>query len=237
MTTPRRSPVCVVVGVGPGNGEAFARCFAAAGHAVALLARRTELSAALAAELPDARAYACDVTTAASVESAFTRIQAEMGPVEVMIFNAGKGVWGDVESVSPADFQESWSINALGLFLTAQAVIPAMKANAGGNIVIVGATASRRGVAGTAAFAPAKAAQRALAESMARHLWPAGIHVSLIIVDGRVGGAKARGMFADKPADAFIDPNDIAKIALDLTRQARSAWSFEVEARPFNEKW
>jgi NAD(P)-dependent dehydrogenase (short-subunit alcohol dehydrogenase family) len=237
MVKPSDSPVCAVVGVGPGNGEAFARRFAAAGYRVALLARSTGLSVRLAGELPGARAYACDVADAASVDSTFARIVSDMGPVDVMIFNAGRGVWGDVETVSPADFREAWSINALGLFLAARAVIPAMKARAQGNIVVVGATASRRGVAGTAAFAPAKAAQRSLAESLARHLWPTGIHVSLIILDGVVAGPGSRAMFKDRPEDAFIDPNAVAGIALDLTRQMRSAWSFEVEARPFSEKW
>ncbi len=106
-----------------------------------------------------------------------------------------------------------------------------------GAIVVVGATASRRGVAGTAAFAPAKMAQRGLAESMARHLWPAGIHVALIIVDGVVGGPVTRSRFPDRPDEAFIAPSGVADIAASLVRQDRSAWSFEVEARPFAEKW
>ena len=230
-------PVCAVVGVGPGNGEALARRFSADGYAVALMARRTEFSAKLADELPNARAYACDVADAASVETAFGRTQAEFGDVDALIFNAGSGVWGSIEDVSPEDFERAWRVNALGLFLTARQVIPAMRRKGKGAIVVVGATASRRGVAGTAAFAPAKMAQRGLAESMARHLWPAGIHVALIVIDGVVRLPAAQARFPDRPEDAFVAPSAVADIAASLVRQDRSAWSFEVEARPYAEKW
>jgi NAD(P)-dependent dehydrogenase (short-subunit alcohol dehydrogenase family) len=232
-----KAPVCAVVGVGPGNGEAFARRFTADGYAVALLARRPELSERLAKELPRARAYSCDASDAGSVEAAFRQIHADLGDVDVLVFNAGSGVWGTIEDVSPEDFERSWRVNTLGLFLAARQVIPAMRAKGKGAIIVVGATASRRGVAGTAAFAPAKMAQKALAESMARHLWPAGIHVALIIVDGQVRSPAAQARSAGRPEDAFIAPSGIAHIATNLVRQDRSAWSFEVEARPYAEKW
>jgi NADP-dependent 3-hydroxy acid dehydrogenase YdfG len=232
-----RRPACVVAGVGPGNGEAFARRFAAEGYSMALLARRKDRIEALAGELPNARAFACDVTDAASVQAALAAAEAELGQAEVLIYNAGKGVWGDVEQVKPADFEEAWRINALGLFLTARRVIPAMTAAGRGAIVVVGATASLRGMAGTAAFASAKAAQRSLSQSLARHLWPKGIHVAQIIIDGVVGGPQTRQGFSDKLDDFFVKPAAVADIALTLGRQDRSAWSFEVEARPFGEKW
>ncbi|WP_442756211.1 SDR family NAD(P)-dependent oxidoreductase [Methylocystis sp. JAN1] len=231
-----RRPVCVIAGVGPGNGEAFARRFAAEGYSVALLARRKDRIEPLAAELRGA-AFGCDLTDAASVEAAFAAIEAQQGPAAVLIYNAGKGVWGDVEKVTQADFEEAWRVNTLGLFLASRRVIPGMAASARGGIVVVGATASLRGMAGTAAFASAKAAQRSLAQSLARYLWPKGVHVSLIIVDGVVGGPETRKMLSDKPDDFFIKPAAIADIALALTRQERSAWSFEAEARPFGEKW
>ena len=237
MNIPSNPPVCVVVGVGPGNGETFARRFAGEGYAVALLARRADRISTLERELPHSRAYVCDIADEAAVNTVFARIRAEMGDVTVLIYNAGKGVWGNVEKVSPQDFEQAWRINTMGLFLSAQAVIPSMRAAGHGTLIVTGATASRRGVAGTAAFAPAKAAQRALAESMARHLGPSGIHVALIIVDGVVGGPETREAFRDRADDQFIKPDAIADIALHLTRQDRSAWSFEVEARPFNEKW
>ena len=233
----QKPPVCAVVGIGLGNGEALARRFAADGYAVALMARRAELTAKLAGELPLARAYACDAADGSSVSAAFAQTRAEIGDVDVLVFNAGAGVWGTIEDVSANDFERAWRVNTLGLFLTAKEVIPAMRARGGGAIIVIGATASRRGVAGTAAFAPAKMAQKGLAELMARHLGPAGIHVALIIVDGAVRSPAALARFPDRPSDAFIAPEGVADIAANLVRQDRSAWSFEVEARPYVEKW
>jgi NAD(P)-dependent dehydrogenase (short-subunit alcohol dehydrogenase family) len=237
MADGNRRPLCAVVGVGPGNGEAIARRFAADGYAVALMARRTELTAKLAGELRLARSYACDVAEAASVEAAFAQAGADLGDVDTLIYNAGSGVWGHVEEVKAQDLESAWRVNTLGLFLTAQQAIPAMRRNGQGAIIVVGATASRRGAAGAAAFAQSKMAQRGLAESMARHLWPAGIHVALIVVDGVVGGPVTRARVGERPDDFFIDPTGVAAIAADLVKQDRSAWSFEVEARPFKEKW
>jgi len=237
MADGSKHPVCAVVGVGPGNGEAIARRFAADGYAVALMARRTELTAKLAAELPHAKAYACDVAEAASVEAAFAAMRADLGEVDALIYNAGSGVWGNVEEVKAEDLERSWRVNTLGLFLASQQAIPAMRRKGEGAIIVVGATASRRGAAGAAAFAQSKMAQRALAESMARHLWPAGTHVALIVVDGVVGGPVTRSRVGNRPDDFFIDPAGVAAIAADLVKQDRSAWSFEVEARPFKEKW
>jgi NAD(P)-dependent dehydrogenase (short-subunit alcohol dehydrogenase family) len=226
-----------VVGIGPGNGAALARRFAKAGYAVALLARRTETSGELAAELPDARAYGCDIGNAVEVKATFERIRADMGPVEVLAYNAGSGTWGTVEEITPEGFEAAWRVNALGLLLASQAVIPDMKAKGAGSIIVIGATASRRGMPRTTAFAPAKAAQKSLAEAMARHLWPAGIHVALIILDGVVGLERTRKAMPDKPDDFFIKPDSVAETAYWLTRQERSAWAFEVEARPSGEKW
>ncbi len=236
MSTAPRS-VCVVVGIGPGNGEALARRFSAAGYAVALVSRSTTLSATLAAELPGARAYGCDITEAAAVTATFAAIEAELGVPAVLVYNAGKGVWGSIETVTAEEFEGSWRSNALGLFLAARAVIAPMQRAGSGAIVVIGATASRRGVAGTAAFAPAKTAQRTLAESMARHLGPSGIHVALIIIDGIVGSAKALARYPERDVDSFVRPSAVADIALHLATQDRSAWSFEVEARPYSEKW
>ena len=230
-------PVCVVVGVGPGNGAALARRFHVEGYAVALLARSTELSEALAKELAGARAYSCDVTDEASVERTFSAIATELGAVEALIYNAGSGVWGTIEDVTAKDFEQSWRVNTLGAFLTSKQVVPSMKAAGHGSIVFIGATASRRGNVKTAAFAPAKAAQRSLAESMARHLWPAGVHVAVMIVDGVVDLPRTRKMMPDQPDSFFLKPGDLAESVLQVTKQARSAWSFEVEARPFGERW
>ncbi len=229
--------VCAVVGVGQGNGAALARRFASEGYAVALMARGTELTSALAKELPDARAFVCDVSDAGSVEKAFAKVREELGDVDALLYNAGSGSWGTIEDATAADFEAAWRVNALGAFLASKQVIGAMKRAGRGNIVFIGATASRRGNVRTAVFAPAKAAQRSLAESMARHLWPAGIHVSVVIVDGIVDLPRTRSMMKDKPDAFFLKPDDLADSVFHTTEQRRSTWSFEVEARPFGETW
>lgn len=230
-------PVCAIAGVGPGNGAAFARRFSEGGYAVALLARGAETAGRLADELPDAHAYQCDMSDAAAIERTFSAVRLDMGEIETLIYNAGNAVWGSVEEISASDFEAGWRVSALGGFLAAQRAIPAMKKAGRGNIVFIGATASRRGGAKSAGFAAAKAAQRSLAESMARHLWPAGIHVSLIVIDGVIDSARARERLADKPDAFFLQAADIAETVWQTTRQKRSAWSFEVEARPFGEAW
>ena len=229
-------PDCVVVGVGPATGAAIARRFAA-DHAIALVARTTETSAELARELPGARAYACDATDAASVAQAVAAIERDQGSIGVVAYNAGSGSFGTVETITPGDLERAFRVNALGLLLFAQAVIPGMTARGTGAIIVTGATASRRGGARAAGFAPAKAAQRSLAESMARQLWPKGIHVALIIVDGVIDLARTRAQMPDKPDSFFVRPEDLAATVYHLATQPRSAWSFEVEARPFGETW
>ena len=221
MADGSKRPVCAVVGVGPGNGEALARRFAADGYSIALMARRTELTSKLAGELPGAKAYACDVTEAASVEAAFAATRSDLGDVDALIYNAGSGVWGHVEEVKAEDLERSWRVNTLGLFLSGREAIPAMRQKGQGAIIVVGATASRRGAAGAAAFAQSKMAQRALAESMARHLWPAGIHVALIVVDGVVGGPVTRARFR-RPSGRFLHRSVWGRCDRRRPRQTRS---------------
>ncbi|MGE5181671.1 MAG: SDR family NAD(P)-dependent oxidoreductase [Acidobacteriota bacterium] len=230
-------PVCVIVGVGPGNGAAFARRFDQEGYAVALLARSDELGKQLAGSLAHARAWACDVGDAAAVARTFDAIRGELGDPDVVIYNAGTGAFGTFDDVTAADLEASWRVNTLGAFHVAKQVVPAMKQAGRGSFVVVGATASRRGVARTTAFAQAKAAQRALAESLARHLWPAGIHVSLIVIDGVVDLPRTRARMPNKPDSFFVAPDDVAATAAFLVAQPRSAWTFELEARPFGETW
>jgi len=229
--------VCAVVGVGAGNGAALARRFSREGYAVALLARSTEFSEQLVEELGDARAFECDASRPDAVERAFSRIAEEMGEIDALVYNAGSGTWGSVEEIDAETFEMSWRVNTLGALVAAQQVAPAMKRKGRGDIIFIGATASRRGGAKTAAFASAKAAQRSLAESMARHLWPEGIHVALVIIDGIVDLPRTREQMPEKPDSFFVRPDDLADTAFALTRQLRSAWSFEVEARPFGEVW
>jgi len=227
-------PVCAIVGVGPQNGASIARQFASEGYAVALLSRKTDYSSQLAAEIESARAYACDVTDAMAVEMAFTRVAAELGDIDVLVYNAGSGVWGNIEELSAYDFEQSWRINAMGAFLVSKQVIPSMKKKNTGTIIFVGATASLRGKPFATAFAPAKAAQRSLAQAMARYLWPCGIHVSLIIIDG---GIKSASADTDVNAPVTLDPDDIAATAYFLSQQPRSAWTFEMDVRPSQESW
>jgi NAD(P)-dependent dehydrogenase (short-subunit alcohol dehydrogenase family) len=226
-------PVCAIVGVGPKNGAAFARRFDEAGYRIALLSRSLELSEKLASELRNAQAFQCNAADPTSVERAFARVRDALGEVDVLIFNAGSGSWKTIEEIAPEEFELGWRVNALGALVSSQQVIPAMKARGSGRIIFVGATASLRGRPKTTGFASAKAAQRSLAQSMAKHLGPQGIHVSLLIIDGVIdipgSGAANSG--------ERLDPNDIAELAHYLTTQPRSAWSFEVEARPSQESW
>lgn len=230
-------PICVIAGVGEGNGAALARAFSNDGMAVALLARRPDVSTKLAEELPGSRAYVCDVADRRSVAETFGKIRNELGDPSSVVYNAGSGTWGDVETIGLDDFESAWRVNAYGALAVSREVIPAMKIAGRGNIVFIGATASRRGGPRTAAFAPAKAAQRSLAESMARSLWPAGIHVALIVIDAVVDLPRTRRNMPDKPDHFFLKPDDLAATAVWLTRQPRSAWTFEIDVRPFGEKW
>lgn len=229
--------ICVIVGVGPGNGAAFALRFAEEGYQLALLARTNEFTNKLALELKNAKAYTCDVSDGDSIQRTFSQINQELGEIEVLIYNAGSGVWGNIEEIKASDFEKCWQVNAFGLMQVCQQVIPTMKKNRNGNIVIIGATASKRGASKTAAFAPAKAAQRSLAESMAKHLGQFGIHVSLLIIDGMVDLPMTRERMPDKADSFFIKPNDVADNVFWLTQQSSSAWSFEIDIRPFAEPW
>jgi NAD(P)-dependent dehydrogenase (short-subunit alcohol dehydrogenase family) len=225
-------PVCIVVGIGPGIGSALARRFAADGYAVALLTRNLEHAAGL-----DGRAYSCDAGDPASLAAAFAAVERDLGAPEVLLWNAGSGVFGTVETVTVEQFEASWRVNALGAFAAAKLVVPGMKERGRGAIVFVGATASVKAGARSAAFGPAKFAQRGLAQALARNLGPAGIHVALIVVDGVVDLPATRQRMADKPDAFFIRPDAVAATAAALVAQDRSAWSFEVEARPFGETW
>jgi len=227
-------PVCAIVGIGPKNGAAFARHFARAGYQLALVSRRSELSNELARELGDASSYACDVADPVAVARAFQAIGAERGAPDVLIYNAGSGVWKTAEELTPAEFEQSFRVNALGLLAAAQQVLPAMRERGRGAIVVVGATASLRGKPKTAAFAAAKAAQRSLAQSLARQHAPEGIHVSLLIIDGGIGEG---GAAADQAQARRLRPEDIAAEALHLVQQDRSAWTFELDLRPQLESW
>jgi NADP-dependent 3-hydroxy acid dehydrogenase YdfG len=230
-------PVCAVIGVGPGNGAAIARRFAAEGYAVALCARDQARLKDFEAEIPGSRAYAYDVRDPQAAEAVFAEIRDGLGPVSVMVFNAGAGQFANIDQATAETFQAAWEVNARGLFLATQAALPGLRAAGGGSIVVIGATASIKGGANFLPFASSKAAQRSLAQSLARHLGPERIHVAYVILDGVVDLARTRERMPDKGDDFFMRPDDIAESVFHLTRQPSSAWTFELDLRPFGEKW
>ena len=230
-------PVCVIVGVGSGNGVSFARKFASEGYRVAMLSRNMEYLSKLSEKIADSQAYQYDVTKIERAEEVFSRIESEMGTISILVYNAGAGAFTNIEDADVESFQRAWEVNAKGLFIVAKKVIPQMRKLGGGNIVVIGATASIKGGANFTPFASAKAAQRSLAQSMARHLDPEKIHVSYIIVDGVIDLDRTRKAMPDKPDDYFINPDDLAESVWFLTQQKSSAWTFELDLRPFGEKW
>ena len=155
-----------------------------------------------------------------------------------MIYNADLAQFGALEDVSELQFEQSWRVGALGLFATAQYVGPKMSERGSGVIIISGATAALRGNVWTTAFAPSKSAQRTLANSLAKQLGPKGVHVVYLVIDGVIDTADTRTNFApDEPDEFFIKPACIAETALMLAQQDKSAWTFELDIRPFGEKW
>ncbi|AWF81441.1 short-chain dehydrogenase [Microbulbifer sp. A4B17] len=230
-------PVCVVVGVGPGNGAAFARKFHQEGYQVALLARRDTYLIKLQAELADAKSYICDVTQPDQIIGTVGRIQRDMGAVKTLIYNAGSGHSCTIESLDIQDYETDWKINARGCALFCQLVAADMVKQQSGNIIVIGATASLRGGANFVSFASAKAAQRSLTQSVARYLWPKGIHVAYIIIGGPIGKGQTLGGASGRDQKAFLNAEDIADSAYFLTTQDHSAWTFELDLRPSIEKW
>lgn len=230
-------PVCVIVGAGPGNGAAFARRFSRAGYKVALLARGRGRLEALTREIAGTRAYAYDATNPADAARVFAQIRDDLGPPETLIYNASTREFADIDATSPEAFEQAWRVNAYGCLLAVQQVIPAMRAAGIGSIVVIGATASLKGGAGFVAFASAKAAQRSIAQSLARKLGPEGIHVAYVIIDALVDMPRARAMRPDAPDSFFARPDDIAESVYFLARQPKSAWTFELDLRPFGEPW
>lgn len=230
--------VCVVIGVGPGNGLALAKRWLASGAKVALLSRNLERLKGVAAELGDhAHAFQCDASDPESVAAALDAVAQELGPVDTLVYNAGSGTWGGFESIDAESLEQSWRVNALGLFAAAKAVAPTMAERGSGNIAVVGAGAAWRGRAGTIAFASAKASQRSIAQSLARDLGPRGVHVSYCVIDGVVDIPATREWMSDKPDEFFLKPDDIASAIFGVCSQLPSAWTFEFDVRPFGEQW
>ena len=231
------SKLCVITGVGAGNGASFSRRFTREGYRVVMLARNLAYLESLATEIPGSVAMECDVRDSGAIQHVFARIHEEIGTVDTLIYNAGAGEWASIMDTSLEGMQSSWATNTLGLVACAQQVIPSMTENGEGNIMVIGATASLRGGAQSTAFASAKAAQRSVAQSMARDLGPKGIHVGYLIIDGIIDIERTRERFPDRADDFFMQPDAIADSVYALTQQDRSAWAFEIDLRPYGEKW
>jgi NAD(P)-dependent dehydrogenase (short-subunit alcohol dehydrogenase family) len=229
--------VCVVTGVGPGTGAALARRFAADGYRVALLARDAERLEKLAAELPGSAAFPVDVADLGALRAALGRVRGELGAPSVLLHNAVAGGFGGYESVSPEDLEHRFRVNVTSLLVLAQELAPAMVRAGQGAIVVTGNTSAWRGKAAFAGFAPTKAAQRILAQSLARSLGPQGVHVAYVVIDAVIDVPWTRRAYPDRPDDFFIQPSGIADAVHHLAHQERSAWTFELDLRPFGESW
>jgi NAD(P)-dependent dehydrogenase (short-subunit alcohol dehydrogenase family) len=231
------NPVALVTGVGPGTGAAIARRFAQGGYQVAMLARNHARLQALEREVASSRAYACDVTDEAQLDAAVAAVRTDLGEPRVLVHNAVGGAFGNFMEIEPAVLNHNFQVNTMALLYLARRLAPAMVAAGDGAIIATGNTSAQRGKASFAGFAPTKAAQRILAESMARELGPKGVHVAYVVIDAVIDLEWTRRRFANAPDNFFIKPAAIAEEVWHIAHQDRSAWSFNVELRPFRETW
>ena len=231
--------VAVIVGVGPGLGFALVRRFARAGMAVALAARSKErLEQLLAGEpVEHAKVYACDATDKAAVDRLFTEVEQDLGAPEVVVFNAGAFRPGGILEIEPSEFEQCWRIGCLAGFLVGQAAARRMVAQGHGTILFTGATAALRGSARFANLAVPKFGLRALAQSMARELGPKGVHVAHVIIDGQILSERYAHLEAGRGPDSLLQPDAIAEMYYQLHAQPRSAWTLELDLRPWSEKF
>lgn len=230
-------PLVIITGVGPGTGSAMVRRFHDGGYQVAMLARTVERLTDLQSELPNAFAVPCDVADPAALAAALDAVEQRAGVPKVVIHNAVGGAFGNFLDIDPQVLQQNFQINVMALLHLARWAAPRMEVAGGGALLVTGNTSAVRGKAGFAGFAPSKAAQRILAESIAREMGPRGVHVSFMMIDAVIDVPWARARMADKPDDFFIKPSDIAEEVWHVTHQPRSAWSFLTELRPFRESW
>ena len=228
--------VCLITGVGPGTGAALARRFAP-DYRVAMLARNEERLASLESEIEGATAFPCDVRDADALRESFEKVVAEMGAPRVVLHNAVGGAFGDFLAIDPAVLQRNFEINTMALLRLAQMAAPAMIDAGQGAILCTGNTSTYRGKAHFAGFAPTKAAQRILAESMARSLGPRGVHVAYVAIDAVIDLPWTRKAQPDQPDSYFCKPDDIAAECWHIVHQPRSAWTFDVMIRPDGENW
>jgi len=239
--------VCLVVGAGDGLGASIARAFAREGFTPVVTRRARHLPAleALAQDLRDgggkAHAFGLDARREEEVVALVERIEAEIGPLEVVVFNIGANVRFSVVETTTQVFSKVWEMACLAGFLTGREVARVMAARGRGTILFTGATASLRGGAGFSAFAAAKTGLRALAQSLAREMGPKGLHVAHVVIDGAIDGVFTRERQPDAAErlarGEILDPQEIARNYVWLHGQGRSAWTFELDLRPWTEVW
>ena len=239
--------VCLIVGVGDGLGSALARAFAAEGHVVCMTRRARNLSSleslatSIGADGGTAHAYGVDARSEDEMVALFDKIERDVGPLEVVVFNIGANVRFGIRETTTRVFTKVWEMACFAGFLAGREAARVMAPRGCGSILFTGATASVRGRDGFAAFAAAKHGLRAVAQSMARELGPLGIHVAHVVIDGAVDGIFTR---ENRPnADELLDqdlilkPEDIAAAYVNLHKQPRSAWTHELDLRPWRETW
>ena len=227
--------VAVVAGVGPGLGAALVQKFHREGCRVGMLARSQRSLDAVAEGLPPhavVRAVTADVSDAKGVEEAFQAIEADLGPVSILVNHASAASWKGIMDSTPEEFESAWRVSVLGAFHCSRAVIPGMLSAGSGTILFTGATSSIRGRKGSVGFSSAKFGSRGLADSMARELWPQGIHVAHVIIDGLIDTPRVRSEFEPGDDEPMLNPDAMAESYWHLVAQDRSSWSFELDLRP-----
>lgn len=237
--------VALVIGAGVATGGSVAKRFAREGYIACLARRQAGKLDKLIKEIEDeggtAIGYGCDATIEKEVIDLIESIEQEVGPIEVACYNAAVGAAHSITDFPTETYERVWRINTLGAFIMGREVAKRMVERGRGTILFTGATSALRGKSGLAAFAGSKHALRALAESMARELFPKNIHVAHIIIDGPIDTPLIRKMmpkiFEDRPEDGVLSPDDIAETYWTIHKQPRSAWLHETQLRPWVEPW
>jgi NAD(P)-dependent dehydrogenase (short-subunit alcohol dehydrogenase family) len=233
----KKLPVALVTGVGPGTGSAMVRRFARGGYAVAMLARTGERLVSLEKEIERARAYPCDVTDEAQLDATIAEVRGDLGQPKVLIHNAVGGAFATFLEVEPEVLNRNFQVNTMALLYLARRLAPAMIEAGEGAMIVTGNTSALRGKPRFAGFAPTKAAQRILAEAIAREVGPKGVHVAYVVIDAVIDLEWTRRVFPEAKDEFFIKPAAIAEEVWHVAHQERSAWSFNIEVRPFGEVW
>jgi short-subunit dehydrogenase len=230
-------PHCVIVGIGPGTGAACASRFSDEGYKVSIISRSDDRLAEFHAAIPHTMPYRADLKDSEAYREILEKIVKDHGVPRVVVHNATQSTFGRYNEIDVAKFERNFAVNATGLLVTAQVFGPKMVERGEGSIIVTGNTAATRGKPNFVGWAPTKAAQRILAEALARELGPHGVHVAYVIIDAAIDMPLARGHQGDKPDDFFAKPDDLAGEIYHVAFQPRSSWSFLVELRPFGENW